>query len=84
VQVAWNQVELAGNTLDHDNRERLFAEIHVLKTLTHRNIIKVGVGSCCCQVLSVGKIPGFGHKLSYDMMSYCVSAHVAALRVKAP
>eukprot|EP00775_Hariotina_reticulata_P009149 gene9149-9317_t len=40
IEVAWNQVELSGNTLDHDNRERLFAEIRVLKTLTHRNIIK--------------------------------------------
>ncbi len=39
MQVAWNQVELAGNQMQEQEKERLFAEIRVLKSLTHKNII---------------------------------------------
>jgi len=39
IEVAWNQVELSGNHLDDQQRERLFAEIRVLKQLTHKNIM---------------------------------------------
>ena len=39
IEVAWNQVELAGNHLDEQQWERLFAEIRVLKQLTHKNIM---------------------------------------------
>jgi WNK lysine deficient protein kinase len=39
MQVAWNQVDLVGSDLDNEQRERLFAEIRVLKQLKHRNIM---------------------------------------------
>ncbi|WIA39905.1 hypothetical protein OEZ86_013347 [Tetradesmus obliquus] len=38
IEVAWNQVDL-GSHMDQESRERLFSEIHVLKSLKHRNIM---------------------------------------------
>eukprot|EP00798_Chlamydomonas_sp_ICE-L_P013240 gene13240-19076_t len=39
MEVAWNQVELAGTNIDDDFRGHLFQEIRVLQHLKHRNIM---------------------------------------------
>eukprot|EP00877_Chromochloris_zofingiensis_P014292 jgi/Chrzof1/9116/Cz03g36170.t1 len=39
LEVAWNQVELAGSDMSSEQRERMFAEIRVLQQLKHKNIM---------------------------------------------
>lgn len=39
IEVAWNKVALGGAVQEKDHRERLFAEISVLKRLKHKNIM---------------------------------------------
>ncbi|GMH39825.1 hypothetical protein BSKO_07729 [Bryopsis sp. KO-2023] len=39
IEVAWNKVSLGGAVQEGDNRDRLFAEINVLKRLKHKNIM---------------------------------------------
>ncbi|KAJ0960566.1 hypothetical protein J5N97_001559 [Dioscorea zingiberensis] len=40
IEVAWNQVKLSHFLQSPDDLERLYCEIHLLKTLNHQNIIK--------------------------------------------
>ncbi|KAL0921322.1 hypothetical protein M5K25_008384 [Dendrobium thyrsiflorum] len=40
IEVAWNQVKLADVLQNADDLERLYSEVHLLKTLKHKNIIK--------------------------------------------
>ncbi|KAK3000311.1 hypothetical protein RJ639_020676 [Escallonia herrerae] len=40
IEVAWNQVKLYDFQQSPENLERLYCEIHLLKTLSHQNIIK--------------------------------------------
>ncbi|XP_057787898.1 probable serine/threonine-protein kinase WNK3 isoform X2 [Salvia miltiorrhiza] len=40
IEVAWNQVKLADLLRNSDDMERLCSEVHLLKTLKHKNIIK--------------------------------------------
>ncbi|XP_042004431.1 probable serine/threonine-protein kinase WNK3 [Salvia splendens] len=40
IEVAWNQVKLADLLKNSVDLERLFSEVHLLKTLKHKNIIK--------------------------------------------
>ncbi|XP_024025589.1 probable serine/threonine-protein kinase WNK3 isoform X2 [Morus notabilis] len=40
IEVAWNQVKLADLLRHSEDIERLYAEVHLLKTLKHKNIIK--------------------------------------------
>ncbi|KAG6484298.1 hypothetical protein ZIOFF_061100 [Zingiber officinale] len=40
IEVAWNQVKLYDFLQSPENLERLYCEIHLLKTLKHRNIMK--------------------------------------------
>lgn len=40
IEVAWNQVKLYDFRQNPEDRERLFCEIHLLKTLKHKNIMK--------------------------------------------
>lgn len=41
IEVAWNQVKVS-NVLRHsEDLERLYSEVHLLKTLKHKNIIKL-------------------------------------------
>lgn len=40
IEVAWNQIKLAGLLKDSVDWDRLFSEVHLLKTLKHKNIIK--------------------------------------------
>ncbi|KAJ8440180.1 hypothetical protein Cgig2_003505 [Carnegiea gigantea] len=40
IEVAWNQVKLYDFLQSPDDLERLYCEIHLLKTLKHRNIMK--------------------------------------------
>ncbi|KAG8373064.1 hypothetical protein BUALT_Bualt12G0131900 [Buddleja alternifolia] len=40
IEVAWNQVKLNDFLQSPDDLERLYCEIHLLKTLKHRNIMK--------------------------------------------
>lgn len=39
MEVAWNQVRMSELITSKDERERLFAEIRVLKQLKHKNIM---------------------------------------------
>jgi WNK lysine deficient protein kinase len=40
IEVAWNQVKLYDFLRSPDDLERLYSEIHLLKTLKHNNIMK--------------------------------------------
>lgn len=40
IEVAWNQVKLADLLRHSEDVERLYSEVHLLKTLKHKNIIK--------------------------------------------
>ncbi|PIA51648.1 hypothetical protein AQUCO_01100485v1 [Aquilegia coerulea] len=40
IEVAWNQVKLADVLRNAEDLERLYSEVHLLKTLKHKNIIK--------------------------------------------
>lgn len=40
MEVAWNQVKLHDFLQSPEDLERLYCEIHLLKTLKHRNIMK--------------------------------------------
>lgn len=40
IEVAWNQVKLNNFLRSTENLERLYCEIHLLKTLKHKNIMK--------------------------------------------
>ncbi|KAK2979007.1 hypothetical protein RJ640_023589 [Escallonia rubra] len=40
IEVAWNQVKLYDFLQSPENLERLYCEIHLLKTLSHQNIMK--------------------------------------------
>ncbi|XP_008804213.2 probable serine/threonine-protein kinase WNK3 isoform X2 [Phoenix dactylifera] len=40
IEVAWNQVKVADVLRNSDDLERLYSEVHLLKTLKHKNIIK--------------------------------------------
>ncbi|KAK8933609.1 putative serine/threonine-protein kinase WNK2 [Platanthera zijinensis] len=41
IEVAWNQVKLAYVLQNAEDTERLYSEVHLLKTLKHQNIIKL-------------------------------------------
>lgn len=38
--MAWNQIKLADVLRNSEDFERLYSEVHLLKTLKHKNIIK--------------------------------------------
>lgn len=40
IEVAWNQVSLDHALQSPEHLERLYSEVHLLKTLKHENIIK--------------------------------------------
>ncbi|PSS07732.1 Serine/threonine-protein kinase [Actinidia chinensis var. chinensis] len=40
IEVAWNQVKVADLLRNSEDVERLYSEVHLLKTLKHKNIIK--------------------------------------------
>lgn len=40
IEVAWNQVRVADLLQNSEDLERLYSEVHLLKTLKHKNIIK--------------------------------------------
>lgn len=40
IEVAWNQVKIAEVLQSPENLERLYSEVHLLKSLNHENIIK--------------------------------------------
>ncbi|KAG1331395.1 putative serine/threonine-protein kinase WNK2 [Cocos nucifera] len=40
IEVAWNQVKVADVLRNLEDLERLYSEVHLLKTLKHKNIIK--------------------------------------------
>ena len=40
IEVAWNQVKLYDFLQSPEDLERLYSEIHLLKTLKHKNIMK--------------------------------------------
>lgn len=40
IEVAWNQVKVSDVVQNDEELERLYAEVHLLKTLKHKNIIK--------------------------------------------
>ncbi|KAF5459958.1 hypothetical protein F2P56_019862 [Juglans regia] len=40
IEVAWNQVKVADLLQNSEDLERLYSEVHLLKTLKHKNIIK--------------------------------------------
>ncbi|XP_031479499.1 probable serine/threonine-protein kinase WNK2 isoform X2 [Nymphaea colorata] len=40
IEVAWNQIKVTDVLRSSDNLERLYSEVHLLKTLKHKNIIK--------------------------------------------
>lgn len=40
IEVAWNQVKLYDFLQNPEDLERLYCEIHLLKTLKHKNIMK--------------------------------------------
>ncbi|XP_023001075.1 probable serine/threonine-protein kinase WNK3 [Cucurbita maxima] len=40
IEVAWNQIKVTDLLRNSDDLERLYSEVHLLKTLKHKNIIK--------------------------------------------
>lgn len=40
IEVAWNQVKVSDLLRNAEDLERLYSEVHLLKTLKHKNIIK--------------------------------------------
>lgn len=40
IEVAWNQVKVTDLLRNSEDLERLYSEVHLLKTLKHKNIIK--------------------------------------------
>ncbi|KAJ8449058.1 hypothetical protein Cgig2_004113 [Carnegiea gigantea] len=40
IEVAWNQIKVAELLRNSEDLERLYSEVHLLKTLKHKNIIK--------------------------------------------
>ncbi|XP_058101941.1 probable serine/threonine-protein kinase WNK3 [Magnolia sinica] len=40
IEVAWNQIKVADVIRSTDDLDRLYSEVHLLKTLKHKNIIK--------------------------------------------
>ena len=40
IEVAWNQVRVQDLPQNSEEAERLYSEVHLLKTLKHKNIIK--------------------------------------------
>lgn len=40
IEVAWNQVKVVDVVQSEEELQRLHAEVHLLKTLKHKNIIK--------------------------------------------
>ncbi|KAL2515620.1 putative serine/threonine-protein kinase WNK2 [Forsythia ovata] len=40
IEVAWNQVKISDLLRNSEDLERLYSEVHLLKTLKHKNIIK--------------------------------------------
>ncbi|RZC71356.1 hypothetical protein C5167_034527 [Papaver somniferum] len=40
IEVAWNQIKVADVLRNSEDLERLYSEVHLLKTLKHKNIIK--------------------------------------------
>lgn len=40
IEVAWNQIKVADLLRNSEDLERLYSEVHLLKTLKHKNIIK--------------------------------------------
>lgn len=40
IEVAWNQVKVSDLLRNSEDLERLYSEVHLLKTLKHKNIIK--------------------------------------------
>ena len=40
IEVAWNQVKVQDVFQSEEELERLYSEVHLLKTLKHKNIIK--------------------------------------------
>ncbi|KAJ4838237.1 hypothetical protein Tsubulata_011304 [Turnera subulata] len=40
IEVAWNQVQIDEVLQSHDDLERLYSEVHLLKSLKHSNVIK--------------------------------------------
>ena len=40
IEVAWNQVKVADLLRNSEDVERLYSEVHLLKALKHKNIIK--------------------------------------------
>ena len=40
IEVAWNQVQIDEVLQSPDGLERLYSEVHLLKSLKHRNIVK--------------------------------------------
>lgn len=40
IEVAWNQIKLSDVLRNAEDLERLYSEVHLLKTLKHKNIIK--------------------------------------------
>lgn len=40
MEVAWNQVKVGDVLRNPEDLERLYSEVHLLKTLKHKNIIK--------------------------------------------
>lgn len=40
MEVAWNQVKISDLLQNSADLERLYSEVHLLKTLKHKNIIK--------------------------------------------
>ncbi|KAK1357885.1 putative serine/threonine-protein kinase WNK3 [Heracleum sosnowskyi] len=40
IEIAWNQVKVADLLRNSDDLDRLYSEVHLLKTLKHKNIIK--------------------------------------------
>lgn len=40
IEVAWNQIRISDFLRNPEELERLYSEVHLLKTLRHKNIIK--------------------------------------------
>lgn len=40
IEVAWNQIKVTDVLRNSEDLERLYSEVHLLKTLKHKNIIK--------------------------------------------
>ncbi|VVB04763.1 unnamed protein product [Arabis nemorensis] len=75
IEVAWNQVKVDDKLCSSDDLERLYSEVHLLKTLKHKSIIKFYTSWIDHQHMTINLITEFftsGNLRQYRKKHKCV------------